>query len=374
MKNNYIYADNAATTQLDKEAYEAMTPFLLEHYANPSQPYSFSRASKNALKEARRTIAECIGAEYEDEIIFTSGGTESDNWAVKICSGDSGDVITSAIEHHAILNACRSLEKHNRKVDYITVDSKGVIDIECLERMISNSTSLVSIMLANNEIGTIQPLQYVSEITREHGCLLHTDAVQAVGHIPVDVTKLGVDLLSASAHKFNGPRGVGFLYKKHNISIAPFIDGGKQEYNLRAGTENVASIVAMSVALKNNCLKIKENEIKLEYLESQLISDLNSYGLDFIINGSKNKLPGNISISFKGCEGESLLHRLDLMGICVSTGSACDSVNTQISHVIKAINVPVEYANGTIRITIGKYNTLEEMRRVAYCLNKIIKG
>ncbi len=369
-----IYADNAATTQLDKEAYEAMLPFLLEQYANPSQPYSFSRASKNALKEARRTIAECIGAEYEDEIIFTSGGTESDNWTIKSFANSKGNVITSVVEHHAVLNSCKKIENLGIKVDYIPVNSKGVVDIEYLKGIVNSSTSLVSVMLANNEIGTIQPIQGISRIVREHGCLLHTDAVQAVGHIPINVKELGVDLLSASAHKFNGPRGIGFLYLKHGTSIESFVDGGQQEYGLRAGTENVASIVAMSVALKNNCIQMEENKKKLELMERQLITALKSNGVDFIINGAINKLPGNISVSFRGCEGETLLHRLDLMGICVSTGSACDSVNTQASHVIKAIKVPEEYANGTIRISLGKNNNESEIAEIVRCLCKIIKN
>ena len=374
MKNNLIYADNAATTQLDIEAYEAMTPFLLEQYANPSQPYSFSRSSKKALKEARKTIAECIGAEYEDEIIFTSGGTESDNWAIKSCYGETGNVITSVIEHHAILNSCKKLENEDRNVKYVPVDNKGVIDLGYLGQIVDESTSLVSVMLANNEIGTIQPINSISKITHEIGCLLHTDAVQAVGHIPVNVMELGVDLLSASAHKFNGPRGIGFLYIKRGTAIDSFIDGGQQEYGLRAGTENVASIVAMSVALKKNCIQLKENKEKLELMESQLIAGLKSRNIDFIKNGAINKVPGNISISFRERDGEALLHRLDLMGICVSTGSACDSVNTQISHVIKAINVPEEYAAGTIRISLGKDNTSEEVMAIVEALDRIINA
>lgn len=369
-----IYVDNAATTRLDVDAYEAMKKFLLDEYANPSQPYAFSRVPKNAIKEARRTIAECIGAERDDEIVFTSGGTESNNWVIKVCSGSDGDVFTSEIEHHAILNSCKSLERLDRNVKYIPVDSKGIIDIEYLKNRVNKTTSLVSVMLANNEIGTIQPIQCISEITRKQGCLLHTDAVQAVGHIPVNVQELGVDLLSASAHKFNGPRGVGFLYIRHGVSVDSFIDGGRQEYGLRAGTENVASIVAMAVALKKNCSQMEENRKKIELMEKRLITELKTNEIDFIINGANDKLPGIISLSFRGFEGEALLHRLDLMGICVSTGSACDSVNTRLSHVIKAINVPREYANGTIRISLGKSNTNEEVSKIVYCLNKIIKG
>jgi len=365
-----VYADNAATTKLDIEAFEAMKPFLLDLYANPSQPYSFSKNVKRALKEARNTIATCIGANPE-EIIFTSGGTESDNWAVKL-AGKGGAIVTSAVEHHAILNSCKEYEITGGEVSYVSVDKKGLINIAELEEKISESTKLVSVMFANNEIGTIQPISKLAKIAHEHNCIFHTDAVQAVGHVKIDVHDMNIDLLSASAHKFNGPKGVGFLFVKKGIDISSFIDGGSQEFGYRAGTENVASIVAMAIALENNCKNIEKNEEKLSQLEKRLIDGLERLRIDYLRNGSDIRTPGNISLSIKGAEGESLLHRLDLMGICVSTGSACDSVNTQISHVIKAINVPEEYASGTIRISLGKDNCESDIDEILNALAKIL--
>lgn len=367
-----VYADNAATTRLDIEAFEAMKPFLLDSYSNPSQSYSFARTSKKAIKQARETIAKCIGAEPE-EILFTSGGTESDNWAIKIASHD-GRVITSMIEHHAILNSCIALERSGRAVSYLKVDNKGLVNITDLKDSIDDSTKLISVMLANNEIGTIQPISELAKIAHKNNCLFHTDAVQAVGHMKINVHELGVDLLSASAHKFNGPKGIGFLYIKKGIDINPYMDGGSQEGRKRAGTENVASIIAMATALKNNYMKLEEHRAKLFKLEELLLFKLDRCNIDYIRNGSSNHIPGNISLSFQGCEGEMLLHRLDLMGICVSTGSACDSVNTELSHVIRAINVPEQYAYGTIRISLGKDNTEEDVEQIARALSKILKG
>lgn len=365
-----VYADNAATTKLDIEAFEAMKPFLLDLYSNPSQPYSFSRESKKALKEARRIIAECIGADPE-EIFFTSGGTESDNWAIKI-AGNGGRIVTSVIEHHAVLNSCISYERAGGKVSYVNVDKMGIIDIVDLEAKIDESTRLISVMFANNEIGTIQPISQLAKIAHEHNCLFHTDAVQAVGHVKIDVHELGVDLLSGSAHKFNGPKGIGFLFVKKGINIDPYIDGGSQERGYRAGTENVAAIVAMAVALRNNCKCIEENEQRILKLEKGLIDGLNNLRIDYLRNGAEKRIPGNISLSFKGFEGEVLLHRMDLRGICISTGSACDSVKTQVSHVIRAIDVPEEYAKGTIRISLGKDNTNDDVEAILSAFQKIM--
>ena len=246
-----IYADNAATTKLDIDAFEAMKPFLLEEYGNASQPYSFANSAKRAIKKAREIIANCIGA-FPDEIYFTSGGTESDNWAIKIASSD-GDILTSSIEHHAILNACIAMQKNGKFVDYIPVSKEGIVEIEKLENSITQKTKLISIMYANNEIGTIQPIKKIAEIAHKNNCFFHTDAVQAVGHVQINVRDLDIDLLSASAHKFNGPKGVGFLYVKRGTQISAYLNGGGQENGLRAGTENVAGIVAMAVALEKNC-------------------------------------------------------------------------------------------------------------------------
>ena len=365
-----VYADNAATTKLDIEAFEAMKPFLLDSYSNPSQPYSFSRDSKKAIKEARKIIAECIGADPE-EIIFTSGGTESDNWAIKL-AGNGGGVVTSSIEHHAVLNSCLSYERTGGKVSYVDVDKNGLVNITELEDKLDDTMRLVSVMFANNEIGTIQPISQLAKVAHKHGCLFHTDAVQAVGHVSINVHELDVDLLSASAHKFNGPKGIGFLFIKKGTELNPYIDGGSQESGHRAGTENVAAIVAMAVALKKNCERIETNEQALYALEKRLLDGLDALKFDYIRNGAEHRIPGNVSLSFKGYEGESLLHRLDLMGICVSTGSACDSVNTQISHVIKAIGVPEEYATGTIRISLGRDNTESDVEEILKCFRKIM--
>lgn len=376
----HIYADNAATTQLDIDAFEAMKPFLLDNYGNPSQPYFFSKAPKRALKEARETIAECINADPE-QIYFTSGGTESDNWAIKCFGATPADVkvlATSSIEHHAILNACKQIED-TTSVTYLPVDKTGIVVANELRKALDFSNKpvcpcmvkMASIMLANNEIGTIEPIRELAQIAHDRGAFFHTDAVQAVGHIPIDVKNLGVDLLSASAHKFNGPKGIGFLYDigRH---VYPFNSGGSQEDGRRAGTEDVASIVGMAVALKKNCAEINKIMAYLKGLEDHFMELLQASGLDFIRNGYKNHLPGNISISFKNADGERILHRLDLMGISISTGSACDSVNTKISHVIKAIGLPEDYAKGTIRITLGKNNTIEDVSNIATAIKKII--
>lgn len=369
-----IYADNAATTALDLEAFEVMKTYFLLEYGNASQPYFFSKKAKKTIRKAREIIAECINAEPE-EIYFTSGGTESDNWALKsimLESDNQQNLITSNIEHHAILNSANALEKLGYPVIYLPANSEGLITSEILKQNISNKTKLVSVMFSNNEIGTIQPIKQLAQISHEVGALFHTDAVQAVGHTNIDVKELDVDMLSASAHKFNGPKGIGFLYKKNNIHILPYIDGGQQEKGLRAGTENVAAIIGMAIALKNSCNCINEKKTNLFSLENALLNDLKKANIDFIRNGSIDHMPGNISLSFKNVSGEMLLHRLDLKKICISTGSACDSVNTQISHVLKAINLDDAYAKGTIRISFGKNNTIEEAHTIAEELIKIL--
>jgi len=366
-----IYADNAATSKLDIEAFEVMKKYMLEEYGNASQPYSFSRNPKLALREARARIAECINAEPE-EIYFTSGGTESDNWALKESTPYPAIVITSTIEHHAILNACKHIEKHGGEIRAVGVDKFGIVDREIFAKYL-NGAHIASIMLVNNEIGTIEPIAELAKMAHKENVLFHTDAVQALGHISVDVKKLDVDMLSASAHKFNGPKGIGFLYVKKGISLSSYIDGGKQEFGLRAGTENVAAIVGMAVALKNNIDKLDENSRHIRHLETVLIQGLVDAKIDFVRNGT-NHVPGNLSLSFKGHEGEMLLHRLDLLGISVSTGSACDSVNTQVSHVLKAIRLDDEYAKGTIRISLGKNNTESEAQEIARAIVKIVNG
>ena len=366
-----IYADNAATTKLDEDALNAMLPFLRENYGNASQSYSFSRSSRKALKEARETIASCINATPE-QILFTSCGTESDNWVIKgVALSKSVDwkIATSCIEHHAVLRPCKWLENKGYNVKYLSVDSDGVVEDYSLDGI-----NLASIMFANNEIGTLQPIKRVCEKAHASGALFHTDAVQAVGHLEIDVHDLDVDFLSASAHKFNGPKGIGFLYAKKTSELPSFMNGGGQEFGFRAGTENVASIVGMAVALKKNYDQIEKNKKHLFHLENILITQLNQGDVEFIRNGSQNHIPGNVSLSFKNQDGEALQHRLDFEGICVSTGSACDSRNVQISHVLKAIGLSKDFAEGTIRISLGKENTELAVNQIADSIIKIFKS
>lgn len=357
-----------------KDALAAMLPWLQDEYGNASQPYSFARKPKKALTDARATIAACIGAEPE-EIYFTSGGTESDNWAIKglIEPNDKHQTITSQIEHHAVLNACNALERLGYPVVYLPVDSQGVVLSDSLSKAITEKTKLVSVMMVNNEIGTIEPIKELATIAHTHNVLFHTDAVQAVGHIPIDVNELGIDMLSSSAHKFNGPKGIGFLYIRKGTQIRPLADGGAQEFHMRAGTENIASIVGMAVALKKNCRTMQETSTKLQAMDHAFIDVLHEANVDFIRNGSVSKSPGIISVSIRNISGEMLLHRLDLKGISISTGSACDSVNTQVSHVIKAIGVPSAYAQGTIRISFGHDNQIEDAVEIAHAIAKILQ-
>lgn len=370
-EHRQVYADNAATTQLSHAAFEAMTPFLLDQYANPSQSYSFSRIARKALDKARATIADCIGA-LPEEIFFTSGGTESDNWVIQGAAKQQMKIITSAIEHHAILAPCAFVESKGSNVEYLPVDSVGLVHPQTLADTISGNGHLVSFMYANNEIGTIEPIEELAAIAHRNDALFHTDAVQAVGHTHIDVKRQNIDMLSASAHKFNGPKGVGFLFIRNGIKWPPLIMGGMQENYHRAGTENVASIVGMATALQENIAAIDDNCTRLKRLEKRLLDELSAAKLVFIRNGSTNHIAGNISLSFPGFEGEMLLHRLDLLGISVSTGSACDSQNTQISHVLKAIGLPYEYAKCTIRISLGRYNTEHDVCAIATAIERIV--
>lgn len=371
-----IYADHAATTMLLPKAREAMLPWLSEEYANPSTLYSLARNPRKAIADARAVIAEVIDA-APDEIFFTSCGTESDNWALIGTAlrfpNQKKRIVTSSIEHHAVLRTCKFLEKLGYEVIYLPVDHFGLIREADLKDAINDNTILVSIMYANNEIGTIEPIWEYSRIAHERDALFHTDAVQIMGHDYVKTHTIGVDMLSASAHKFNGPKGVGFLYIKKGTPIEPLLHGGKQENGMRSGTENVASIVGMAVALQEHMKSMDADRLYLEKLRNQLISGLRSENLDFIVNGADRHIPGSVSLSFKNVEGEMLLHRLDLMGIVVATGSACNSKDTVLSHVIKAIVVPNEYANGTIRITLGTDNNVKQVNEIVAALRKILK-
>lgn len=370
-----IYADHAATTKLSANAFEAMKHYFMDDYLNPSTLYSDANISRKAVANARASIAECIGAQ-SDEIIFTSGGTEADNCVIKNMAFNKTNnrrtIITSQIEHHAILNSCKVMEKLGYKVIYLPVENDGTISFKTLEAEISDDTALVSVMYVNNEIGTIQNIKKIAEISHRAGALFHTDAVQAMGHIDVNVKELGIDMLSASAHKFNGPKGIGFLYIKKGIEMNAYISGGSQEFNRRAGTENVAGIVGMAVALKENVNNIQANTKYLLKLEEMFIQQLSSYEIDFIRNGSANRCPGNISLSFPNISGEMILHRLDLKGVQIATGSACDSQNTQLSHVIKAIGIPETYSKGTIRISLGIDNTIDDVMYIAKELANIV--
>ena len=373
MKYN-IYADNAATTKMDEDIVNEMM-ILQKTFANPSSIYTFGRISRNKMEEAREKIAELIGA-HADEIFFTSGGTESDNWAIKgraFCYyGQKKRIITTQIEHKAILRSCAFLETMGYEVLYLPVDEKGILHPETLELAINNETILVSVMLANNEIGSLEPIEVLADISHSYGVPFHTDAVQAVGHISISVQELDIDMLSASGHKFNGPKGIGFLYVRQGTEILSYHHGGSQEANMRGGTENVASIVAMAAALQRNCAEMEKNSKHLRQLEKIIQHKLDSAGIDYIRNGCVPQIPGNISLSFRNVDGEKIMHRLDLRGICVSTGSSCNSKEAEISHVLQAIRLPEDYAHGTIRISLGKDNTVEEVEIIVDELLRIV--
>ena len=377
MRKSLIYADHAATTALSHGAYVAMQPWLQGEYGNPSTLYSFAREPRKAIDTARKTVASCIGAK-SNEIFFTSGGTEADNWALTGIAFTKSErkckIITSCIEHHAILRTCSFLQRMGYVVDYLPVDAQGFVDEKILENHLDDETALVSVMLANNEIGTIQRIKDLANVTHQYGCLFHTDAVQAVGHIPIDVDAMNVDMLSASAHKCNGPKGIGFLYIREGVTIESFLHGGSQESGKRAGTENIASIIGMAKALQEHNDNLEHEMSYLNELSDVLLANLQKKGLDFLLNGSKKRIPGNLSLSFPHVEGERLLHRLDLMGTSIATGSACDSMNTILSHVIWAIKVPDEYAYGTIRISLGMDNTPEQMIQIANQIAEIINA
>ena len=370
--SKFVYADNAATSKMRSKVLESMIPFLSSSFGNPSSVYSVGREAKKIVEKARRAIANCINASPE-EIVFTSCGSESNNFAIKSSREkyrSKNHMITSKIEHHSVLEPAGSL--YDVDVSYLATDEFGLIDPDDLSVEIKDSTFLVSVMTANNEIGTIEPIKEFAKMCRKKGVLFHTDAVQAVGHIKIDVKELDVDMLSASAHKFNGPKGIGFLYIKQGTIIEPLSDGGAQEYGLRAGTENIASIVGMATALQKNCEEISTVQYYLKELEQIIISKLDAAHINYCRNGEDPHIPGNLSLSFKGFEGEMLLHRLDLMGIMVSTGSACDSKNTQLSHVLRAIRANEDYAVGTIRISLGKNNRRDDAEKIADALIKIV--
>ena len=369
-----IYFDHAATTSVLPEVREAMQPYLTEKYGNMSTAYELGEEARTAVSHAREVIAHCIDARPE-EIFFTSGGSESDNWAIKSIAGEykseGKHIITSAIEHHAVLNSCAYLEQLGYEVTYLEVDEKGLVSMEELEQAITPETTLITVMYGNNEIGTIEPVHEIGRIARYWKIPFHTDAVQAVGQIPISVRREPIDLMSASAHKFHGPKGVGFLYVHEGVKIPSFIHGGAQEKGKRAGTENVPGIVGMAEALRIAVLQMKQNrarEIRLRnYFMDRLLREFERVR----INGHPyQRLPGNINISFGGVDATSLLTLLQEDGICASAGSACSTGQTRISHVIEAIHVPDEYAVGTIRFTLGRENTRQEVDQAIRSLKK----
>jgi len=371
-----IYLDHAATTAVHPEVLCEMEPYFGELYANPSGVYEFSDDVKEILQRVRQRIADSIGAE-SGEIYFTSGGTESDNWAlVGIAEGrkDRGrHIITSCIEHHAILRTCEYLETRGYEVTYLPVDREGRVSIEELKRAIRPDTVLISIMFANNEIGTVEPVQEISAVARKHGILFHTDAVQAYLHEKIDVRQMGIDLLSASSHKFQGPKGVGFLYVRSGIHLPSFLHGGSQEKRKRAGTENVAGIVGMGKAVSIGERDYERNHEKLRCMQEYLFRRLETEIPFCRINGSREqRLDGNVNVSFRYLEGESLIILLDMEGICVSGGSACAASEHTVSHVLQGIGLSPDYSAGTIRISLGAENTMEEMEYAADKIKELV--
>jgi len=360
-----IYLDNAATTALKPEVLEKMMPYLKENYSNPSSIYTFAQKANKAVNDARSTIAGIMGAK-ESEIYFTSGGSESDNWAIKgtadLLKEKGKHIITSKIEHHAVLHTCEYLERQGYEVTYLDVDENGIVSPESVEKAIRPDTILISIMFANNEIGTIEPIKEIGEIASKHGILFHTDAVQAFGHVPVNVDELHIDMLSASAHKFHGPKGIGFLYLRESVKLGALIHGGAQERSRRAGTHNVPGIVGMaaaaSIAVENMEKNVqKETEVR-DYAIDRILREVPYARL----NGDRvNRLPNNINICFRFIEGESMLILLDQHGVCASSGSACTSGSLDPSHVLLAIGLPHEIAHGSLRLTLSSETTKEDM-------------
>ena len=372
----HIYLDNSATTRLDDEVLKEMMPYLTEEYGNASSIYKLGRNTRNAVETAREKIAKAINAE-PDEIYFTSGGTESDNTAIRGIAYHNkkkgNHIITSKIEHPAVLETCKQLEKEGFEITYLNVDKNGIIDFEQLKNSIKETTILISIMFANNEIGTIQPIKEIGTIARENNIYFHTDSVQAVGSIKIDVKGMNIDSLSMSAHKFYGPKGIGALYIKKGITFQKFMNGGHQERNKRAGTENVPAIVGMGKAIEIAYRDLEKHTKQIKELRDYYINQVKENIPYIKINGDMEKrLPGNSNISFRFIEGEGLLLNLDLKGICASSGSACTSGSLDPSHVLLAIGVPHEIAHGSLRISIGKYNTKEEIDYVVECLVEIV--
>ena len=388
MEKRFVYADNAATTPLSEIAFNAMKPWLTEHYGNPSSLYRMGREAKEAINEARRVVAKCLIVakpvnERNDyapgEILFTGGGSQADNLAIRgFMHGPSAKgrkhIITSKIEHHAVLYTCEALEKEGFRVTYLNVDREGHVDLEQLKRELSEDTALVSIMAANNEIGTIQPLKQISELAHSVGAKFHTDAVQAVGHMHIDVQEMGIDMLSLAGHKFRGPRGTGVLYVKNGIQLEPLVYGGGQERGLVSGTENTAGFIGLAAAMQDACEHLDEKMGYVKKLTDKLVKGImENIPYSHYTGDPVNRLPGTASFVFEAIEGEGLILRLDNAGVCGSTGSACSTGSLDPSHVLMAIGLPHEIAHGSLRLTLGEQNTEEDVDYVIETVTDVVK-
>ncbi len=373
----FVYADNAAITCISQTALDAMMPYLTTQYGNPSSLYAFGQVAKEAIEDARKTVAACINAQPR-EIYFTSGGSEADNQAILSAAKIGArkgkrHLISTAFEHHAVLHTLKKLEKDGFDVTLLPVHEDGVVRMADVEAAIRDDTALVTVMFANNEIGTVQPVTEIGAFCRERNIPFHTDAVQAAGHMPIDVEAMNIDMLSLSGHKFHAPKGVGVLYVKKNFPLMNLIEGGGQERGKRAGTENVAGIVALAAALKESCDTMEENTARILPMRDKLISELGKIPHS-IINGSMDKhVPGTVNICFEGLEGDGLLLMLDQNGICASSGSACNAGSIDPSHVLLAIGVPYELAHGSLRLSIGEYNTMEEIDHIIRVVPQIVE-
>lgn len=374
--NRFVYADNAATTKISDSVFNAMLPYLKDIYGNPSSIYSIGRESKKAIEVSREKVAKAINAQ-PTEIYFTGCGTEADNWAIKstvelLSKRGKNHIITTAFEHHAILHTCKALEKMGYEVTYLPVSNDGYVTAKQVEDSITDKTAIVSIMYANNEIGTIQPIKEIGQVCRKKGVYFHADAVQAIGNVSIDVVDQYIDMLSLSGHKIHAPKGIGALYVRRGVPLKNFIDGGAQERNRRGGTENLASIVGLGVAMEEACANIEERALKVSKMRDKLIDGILSTVPKTRLNGGRNRLCGNVNISFEAVEGEALLLRLDMMGICGSSGSACTSGSLDPSHVLMAIGLPHEIAHGSLRLSLSEYNNDEDVEYILECVPKVI--
>ena len=379
--NRFVYADNAATTPMSESVFEAMKPYLTEHYGNPSSLYRIGREARRAMTEARMKVARALNAKDPSEIVFTGGGSQADNLAIRgYVKGRSArgkkHIITSKIEHHAVLYTCEALEKEGYPVTYLDVDAQGHVDLEQLKSVITDQTALVTIMAANNEIGTIQDLKAISEIAHAHGAVFHTDAVQAIGHMHIDVQEMGIDMLSLSAHKFRGPKGIGALYVRKGIALEPLVYGGGQERGLASGTENVAGMVGLGQAIEDATGEhLAEKMGYVKKLTDRLVKGImDAIPYTHYTGDPVNRLPGTASFVFEAIEGEGLILRLDHAGICGSTGSACSTGSLDPSHVLMAIGLPHEIAHGSLRLTLGEQNTEEDVDYLIENVAKVVEG